>query len=60
MYRFNGTPKIEYSDPNGGPAKGDGVAKVLKPNGFISNTIILTNIILFGILSFIITLLILK
>ena len=60
MYKFSGTPKIEYSDPDGSPARGDGVAKVLKPNGFVSNTIILTNIILFGILSFIITLLILK
>ena len=60
MYKFSGTPKIENPDLNGDHARGGGVVKVLKPNGFVSNTIILTNIILFGILSFIITLLILK
>ena len=59
-YKFNETPKIEPPNPDGSSAKGDGVARVLKPKGFISNTIILTNIILFGILAFIITLLILK
>lgn len=59
-YKFSGTPKVMSSDLTEGSSKRDVAAKVLKPNGFINNTILLLNIVLFGILSFIITLLILK